>query len=169
MTQRFIPADVSNNINRPDTHEKLEKILAIIISVAFIFKLLSIPGMSLFVVIPLLVLIGLYFYFGFALFNQIEFKDILKKYSYQRISNMRILGAICVGLVLSLICVGILFKIQHWYSSAPHLYIGLSMAFILLVISLFKFNKSKDDYYKNILIRLIPCSLIGAIFMIFYK
>jgi hypothetical protein len=141
---------------------KLEKILLIIASVALILKLLSIPGMSLFLVISLLGLAMLYFYFGFALFNQIEFKNIFKKASYQKIKNTRILGAIGVGSALSIICIGSLFKILHWLGSALYIYVGLSLAFVLMIISLIKFNKSKDDYYKTILIRLIPFSLFGV-------
>lgn len=141
---------------------KLEKILLIIAAVALILKLLSIPGMSLFLVISLLGLAMLYFYFGFALFNQIEFNNIFKKASYQKIKNIRILGAIGVGSALSIICIGSLFKIQHWLGSALYIYVGLSLAFVLMIISLIKFNKSKDEYYKTILIRLIPFSLFGV-------
>jgi hypothetical protein len=148
--------------------KKLEKILVITASIALILKSLSILGMSLFLVIALMGLSTLYLYFGFAIFNQIEFKRVFKKDSYQNIATFRIIGAIGVGCSLSIICIGILFKIQHWFGSALYLYVGLSFAFVLLIIALIRFNKSKDDFYKSILIRLISYSLVGVAVLIIH-
>jgi len=68
---------------------KLEKTLVIVTLVALILKYLTVPGMSLFVVIGLLGLAVLYFYFGFALFNSIGLKRIFKKNHTTKFQNIR--------------------------------------------------------------------------------
>jgi hypothetical protein len=141
---------------------KLEKTLVIVTLVALILKYLAVPGMSLFVVIGLLGLAVLYFYFGFALFNSIGFKGIFKKDSYIEISKYKIFAAIIVGVALSMICIGLLFKVQHWFGFTMYLYAGLALSFVMLIIAVFKYN----SFNKLLLIRLIPFSLLGALAMI---
>jgi hypothetical protein len=141
---------------------KLEKTLVIVTLVALILKYLAVPGMSLFVVIGLLGLALLYFYFGFALFNGIGFKGIFKKESYIEISKYKIFAAVLVGVSLSMICIGLLFKVQHWFGFSTYLYAGLSLSLVMLVIAVLKYN----SFNKLLLIRLIPFSLFGALALI---
>jgi hypothetical protein len=141
---------------------KLEKTLVIVTLFALILKYLAVPGMSLFAVIGFLGLAVLYFYFGFALFNGIGFKGIFKKESYIEISKFKIFAAILVGVALSMICIGLLFKVQHWFGFAMYLYAGLTLSFVMLIIAVLKYN----SFYKLLLIRLIPFSLLGALAMI---
>jgi len=141
---------------------KLEKTLVIVTLVALILKYLTVPGMSLFVVVGLLGLALLYFYFGFALFNGIGLKGIFKKESYIEISKYKIFAAIIVGASLSMICIGLLFKIQHWFGFSMYLYAGLALSFVMLNIAVLKYN----SFNKFLLFRLIPFSLLGALAMI---
>ncbi len=139
---------------------KLEKIVGVIVLIALILKLTMIPGGGILIVLSLSILSIIYFPFGFALFNQIEIKRILKRDSYKGLSALRIVGAIGVGMALSLICIGILFKLQHWPGSTSNLLTGLFTSLIVLIIALIRYFKTKSDFYIRIIKRLL---IIGGL------
>ncbi|NOX46290.1 MAG: hypothetical protein GXO89_04855 [Chlorobi bacterium] len=93
-------------------------------------------------------------------FSKVELRDIFKKDSYKGVSGLRVFGAIGVGMGLSAICLGILFKLEHWPGSNFNLMIGLVTTLIVSIIALIKFFKSKDNYYKQILKR---TAIIGGL------
>ena len=144
---------------------KLEKILGIIFLVGLIFKLTFITGASLLLTVSLLALACLYYPLGFAFFNQIGFRKILKKDSYKGLSKLRIIGAIVAGMSLSPICVGILYKIQNWTGANINLEIGLISTLIVLAIALFKYFKSKGEFYIRIFKRIAIIGSFGLIFL----
>jgi apolipoprotein N-acyltransferase len=125
------------------------------------------PGGGIFITLSLTILYCFYFLFGFALFNDIKFGNILKKDSYQGISALRMTGSIGTGWGLSAICMGILYKIQHWSGGGVMLSTGLVTMFVIAIISLIKFLRSKDDFYKTILIRIAIIGGLGLIFSFF--
>jgi len=143
---------------------KLEKILGLIFLIAIILKLTLLPGGGILATISLMILANLYFLFGFALFNQIELKNILKGDSYTGISNLRIFGAFVTGTALSILCVGVLFKLQHWPGSKPNIIVGLISSVIILIVSIIKYYKSKEVIYSKIILRL---TIIGGISLFF--
>ena len=144
---------------------KLEKILVLIFLVALIMKITMIPVGGILTVISLSLLAIIYYPFGFALFNSIGFRKILKKDSYKSISALRIIGAIGAGTALSIICVGVLFKIQHWPGSEMNLIAGLITSLIILCITIYKYYKAKGEYYIRIIKRIIIASIFG-LFMV---
>ena len=103
------------------TAEKLLPLLAIL---ALIMKIFHLPGASVLLIVSLNALAVLY-YMGFLLFNEIEFKSIFKKESYEHISKKRLFGSIIVGILLSIILVGILFKLQFYPGAKVMLQDGL--------------------------------------------
>ena len=102
----------------------------------------------------------IYMYFGFALFNNIQFRKIFKKETYKEISTKRIIGAVGAGLALSVSAIGILFKFQSWPGASANLIMGIVTLSIVAIISLTKMKKSADNYYSNILKRIV---IFGAI------
>lgn len=134
---------------------KLEKILGFIALAALILKLIPLPGSATFLILSLSLLSIIYYLFGFAFFNQIQFKKIFNKDSYKELSNLRIIGAIAVGIVLAIICIGLLFKLQRWPGARINLFMGLILSLIVLIIALIKYSKSKEDFYSRIIKRLI--------------
>jgi hypothetical protein len=143
-----------------------EKILCITFLFGLILKLALIPGSGILITLSLLILSILYFYLGFAFFNNIPFKGIFKKDSYREIKPLRILGAIAAGIVLSTISIGLLFKIQNWPLASSSLIVGLITSFIILAITTFKSYKTKDIYYSRILKRLIPAIILTGFFLL---
>src|SRR5258706_11537060 len=95
----------------------IERASLIISLVGFLLKLLLIRTGNPTLIISASLLSFIYFYFGFALLNNIGFRAMFKKASYANISIGRILGAIGVGLFLSIVLIGILFKLQIWNGS----------------------------------------------------
>jgi len=148
--------------------KKIELILIIIVLVSLLLKILSVPGMSLFFTVSLLILYLLYFFIGFVLFNDLKLSNILKKDSYTGLSILRIMGSVGVGIALAIACVGILYKVQHWNDANLYLYLGLALICILLIITIIKFNLSKADFYKGLIIRL-SVFLLMSIFVLVFK
>lgn len=145
--------------------KRLEKILAILILIAFVLKLILVPFSGVLLTIFLLIIALIYYPFGFAFFNNIRLRNIFKKESYKGISVLHIIGAIVVGMALSVICVGILFKIQGYPMANLLLTDGLISSVIILIIGLIKYHKSKSSYYSFMLNRIAIIGGIGLLFL----
>lgn len=144
----------------------IERATIIIAFLGFLLKLLLVrSGMSIFIIGSSL-LSCIYFYFGFALLNGIGFRTMFKKTSYTNINAGRIIGAIGVGIFLSIISIGVLFKLQIWNGSREMLTIGATGLFMTLmaagVVLLFK-HKGMDSFYKGIFVRGIAALTIAVI------
>ena len=126
---------------------KLEKILGILILLSLVMKYSLIAGGDIILILAISLLSILYYAFGFAFFNHIHLRQVFKKTSYKRSSTSRIIGGVGVGIGLSVVCLGCLFKIEHWPGADINLYIGLTTLFVVIIISLLKFFKNKDSYY----------------------
>ena len=143
----------------------LEKILAILILIVFVLHLILVPFSGALLTIFLLIIALIYYPFGFAFFNNIRLRNIFKKKSYKGISVLHIIGAIVVGMALSVICVGILFKIQGYPMANFLLTDGLISSVIILIIGLIKYLKSKSSYYSFMLNRIAIIGGIGLLFL----
>jgi hypothetical protein len=136
---------------------KLFERATLIISVlAFILKLLLVHSVNPVFIISVSLLSFIYLYFGFALLNGIGFSVMFRKASYINISSGRILGAIGTGFFLSIIIIGILFKLMIWNGSHEMLTIGTTGLFLTLlaagVVFLIK-RKNVDLFYQGIFAR----------------
>jgi len=138
-----------------------EKLLAGILVLSIVLKLFSIPGNSILLVLSSSVLMMLYFYVGFAIFNDISFKGIFKKKSYNGISALRIVGAIFSGIGLSIVLAGILFRLQHWPGGNFQLLTGIVFSAIILIILIVKYIKGKELFYKRLLTRFVFVGVFG--------
>lgn len=141
-----------------------ERILGGLIIILMIGRLLySYPFSAMLITFSCLFLSMLYLFFGFALLNNIRFRNILKKDSYKGISVLRILLTIMTGFVLSFLVVYMLFKFQRW----PYGNIGLQICLIWLAIIIaavaIKYFISKDKFYSNFLIRLFTIGVYGTL------
>lgn len=144
---------------------KLEKILGLSFLIALILKWTLLPGGGILATFTLMILANLYFLFGFALFNQIELKSIVKSESYIGISALRLFGSFATGLALSTLCVGVLFKLQHWPGAKTNIILGLITSLIILIVALVKYYVSKEEIYTRIMKRLIILGGVGIFFL----
>jgi cytochrome c oxidase subunit IV len=89
---------------------------------------------------------------------------MFKKSIYKDIKGIRVAGAIITGMVLSTAVVGVLFKIMMWAGASAMLFVNVIPVLVLVIISAIKYSKSKDAFYKRILIRTL---LFGGLCFIF--
>lgn len=141
--------------------KKAEISLILIILVLLTLALLNVPGMGLLMALFCPLLSILYFWFGFALFNDIPLKHIFKRKSYTDIPARNIILSVLMGIFISLIPIGILFKIQFWPGTSVFLKVGAYSAFMLcMVIQGFLFRE-KSQTLINVLKRGLAYGLVG--------
>ena len=125
---------------------KTEKVLTSIFILALLAYFFNIPGHSLLLIVSLGILSFLYFPLAFYFYSDKTFK--------QRNVVLSVLG----GMVLSIIPMGILFKLLTWPGYHVQLGTALVLTPILLVNVLFLSRKANEDtktYYKNYMTRII--------------
>ena len=143
-----------------------EFVLAISFIIAIILSIHLFPGAGLLAMLFGSLLSMLYFYFGFAFFNNIALSSIFKKSSYTAISTARIVGGIAVGIVTSTLTIGILFKLMSWPGADFILFSGLATMIIIFAIAVFKNIRNKSSYFHNIFLRLGFWGIIATLFII---
>lgn len=145
--------------------KKTELILVAIFILGLVFMAFCFPGDSLLMIIGAGLLACLYTFFGFALLNDIRFRNIFKKESYKGISTMRMIGAIGAGLSLAVALEGILFKLMFWPGAGLMIIDGIAFLVIILAIAAIRYFKSKAAFYPNVFKRSI---IIGAVAVFLY-
>ncbi len=145
--------------------QKTEKILWITFALGMFFKILHIPGNSVFIVFPLLILCFLYFSFSFLIFNEIRFKSIFQSESY-KVPPITMIHSFLSGLGLSILMAGILYKLMQYNNRNLLLFCGLIIsgtAFLWLL-----FSKKKVNYRNlNVVITRYVVSIGLAILLLF--
>lgn len=144
---------------------KLEKVLGLSIIISLFLKFQLIPYSGILLTLSLMTLALIYYPLGFAFFNEVRLRSVFKKESYKGITALRIIGAIGIGIGLSILCIGILFKLQHWGYSDINLMFGLIVTFIALIIVLIRLLKVKDNFYTKILKRIMIMGGLGLILL----
>ena len=142
---------------------KLQIGLVCFIVFAFIWKFLDYPFGNIALILSLLFLSCLYFYLGFALFNKIGFKDIFKKKSYADISSLRIIGTVLSGFSLSILLLGMLFKIMNWPFASQNLLIGILGLVIALFVAGIVYLRKRSPFYIDLFKTIIPYLSVGIL------
>jgi hypothetical protein len=132
---------------------KPEKFLGIITVVSVVLKFRLVPYGGLLLVLSLATLAFYYYQFGKAIFNDIALKNSLKKDSYKEIQNSMVVLSKVAGIGLSLICIGAMFRLNHWAYSSMILIVGLGTTLLVSIVALIGWMKSKNETYIRILKR----------------
>ncbi len=143
--------------------KKEEIIFGIIGVVATFLYLFAIPGMAFVAMASLASLLAIYFYFAFALFNEIRLRKIFWAKNYKQTTRKRLLGGIAAGWAISLLLLGVYFKFLSWPNPEFNLILGMIAVSIVLVISVFKNSKSKSEYFSKIIKRCLFFLIIGTV------
>lgn len=123
---------------------RTEIALTFLFVLGLIGKLLHLDGANILLLSSLLTISLLYFPAAFYFFCD------------KVIKRQNLLFSLIAGSFLSLIPVGILFKIMHWPGDKPMLFIGMVSAPVLLAITYFLQSKKPEyllTYYQNMLWR----------------
>lgn len=145
----------------------LEKVLAALILLSIIMKLSHLQGASVLFVVSVGSLSNVYYFLSIGLFNDISFKKMFKKKSYEGISTLRIIGSVAAGFAFSIAIIGILFKIQHYPGANMMLILGFASSLIVIVISVIKYVSKGSKFYIGIIKRAIILCAFG-IFLYLY-
>ncbi len=134
--------------------KKLEKILALAVLVAAVYRYFYGVGSDVILMFVMNVSAIFYFFFSFALFNNIKSNEILKLAAYKNISRKKILLSVFVGIAISLSITGLYFRIQDFPGAILILYFSLLITVILSVLTLYKNYKTEGNFYYSLFIRL---------------
>lgn len=135
--------------------DRIEKYLGIIIVISILLKFNLTPFSGILLMLSLTALAIFYFYFGKAIFNGVELKKSFKKESYKEIPNLIVVISNITGFGLSLVCIGIMFKLNYWTYSYMQIIVGLGIISLISLVAIVGWMKSKNDTYKRILKRTI--------------
>jgi len=141
--------------------KRIEYILIGIFLSGFIMNLFFLTGGGILLVLSASILAVLYYPGGLFLFNNLSFKGVFKKETYSGLSVLRVIGSVVAGIALSMICIGILFRLQSWPASGINLLAGLSVLLIVGIIAAYKFMAKEATVYKGILTRAIVYGILG--------
>ncbi|MEP2770643.1 MAG: hypothetical protein ABJH05_00755 [Fulvivirga sp.] len=144
--------------------KRLEKVLVVLILLGAIGSLLRIDYSNYIFLVGCTVISMLYFFFSFALFNDVKIRNITKPGSFKSIG--RVIGSIGLGIALSIVIIGIQFKFFVLVGSDNMLNIGstfLTIIGIVATIILIARNRQQPDFYLRVFKRLVPALLIGVI------
>ena len=143
--------------------KKFEYYFGILTVISIILNLLNVPLSAILSIYVILCLSTMYFYLGFALFNGIYLRGIFKKELYKGVSLQRTLVAIVTGIALSFMLIGTLFQMHSWPYAYFTFSFGASLAGVILIVGLFKYSKTKSNYYLEIFKRILFYALLGFI------
>ena len=144
----------------------LERGSILLAVIGLMMKIWRLNGGNELLMIGLTLLAMIYFYLGFALLNNVPLKAIFKKSSYSDTGSLRITGAIGVGILLSIIAIGLLFKLMILTGAIEMLTIGvvglavtLFAAWIIFIIK----KKQLDAFYIGTFVRGGIAVILGII------
>ncbi|MGY8910642.1 MAG: hypothetical protein ACKVIG_12375 [Flavobacteriales bacterium] len=139
---------------------KIEKILGFGVIFLMILRLITdYPYSDILITLSTFILSLIYLFFSFKLLTN------KKKELTQKTSSLRQTGIILTGIILSLIAIGILFKFQRWPNGSYILMNGLLGLIPILIIAIFKFLKTKVEFYKNLLNRILIIGFFGTLLL----
>lgn len=134
---------------------RTEKALSIIAIIGVLFKLMHWPGGGVILVLSLSTLSIIYFPGSFYFFSDKTIKQ----------SNRAL--SIVSGIFLSLIPIGVLFKIQYYSGSSTILIVGLMTVPVFLALSIYLKSKASEElktYYNNMILRTTIWSILALFF-----
>ena len=146
--------------------KKLEMILIAGAVVGLLMTLFDIPLNTLIVSLFFLVLALLYIYLGFALFNNVGFRNIFKAESFKGLGPWRIALAIGTGVALSTLTVGFMFSILGYPMADTILIYGIVLAVIMIILALIIYGRDNNTFYRNIILRCVIFLIIAVVFLL---
>jgi len=147
--------------------KQLEKILILTTLLGIILKLLDIQYSSLVLFISIVIISSIYFFLGFALFNNIRLRNIFKPDSFNSIKPIRVILTVGIGWGYSILSMGILFGILYYPMKEVFLVTGLILTTIFLLIFLIAESTGKFRNISGIIIRGFVIIIMAAVLLAF--
>ncbi len=145
--------------------KKSELLFGLLALLALALRFFALNGGAQLMIIALSALALLYFYLGFALLNHIPLRKVFRKESYRSVSRMRIIGATAAGIALSMVVIGILYKLLRWPGAYEMLLIGLmGLAFVFVVAGI-RYLETRAAFYPSFFLRVAVFGGIGLLLL----
>ncbi len=145
---------------------KAEKILWALVVIAAVMWFFNVPGKGVLFTLILTSLSLLYYVLGFVVFNGIGFRQMIGKDGLKGLGWKRIVWGVLMGFCASLVCLGILFKIQFWPGSATMLMSGIILFVICGIAGLVALGKNARAWLKTSLLRAGLMTAIAALMFV---
>ena len=139
----------------------LEKTVIVLVLIGLILKFFFISGAGIVLSLSCGTLALLYFMSGFTLFNNIPIKDAFKPIQNEGLSPKQMFVSKLLAWGLSLLVLGILFKIMHWNNAGMMLLLGLGTSLLCMVFYFIFYIQTKEKRYISILSRAVIICIIG--------
>ena len=136
---------------------KTEKIFTVIFLGGLVFRAFHWPGGGIISTISLMSIAIIYFPAGFYFFCD------------KNINRQNLALSIVSGFFLSIIPIGILFKMMHWPGAQIYLLTGMVSAPIFLIVTYILKNKATEDltiYFNNMLLRTSVLTILSIVFFL---
>lgn len=137
--------------------KKFEKVLLLLCGVSLLMKVLNIPAGPQLFLISMSVLAISYLFAGVFLFSVTD----------NGTKQNSVLFSIASGLTLSILVLGILFKVFSWSFCMSLLYLGILSVIPMLVLGCILKDKSPSkSYYSTMIVRLIILLSMGLLVLL---
>ena len=146
--------------------KNFERIFVGIAVVSLVMKFFLVTGGNILFALSLASLISLYFFFGFAYFNNLMLNQIFKKESYSNISSVKLFTVIFSGIAMAVSLTGMMFYLLHWAGQTLILYLGILISIPLFPILLLNFKDDFQGSFRKIFIRLATTFFVAILFVI---
>ncbi len=146
--------------------KRTEIILVVCSIVGIALSLSLLPGGNMLSIVAMGLLSCFYFYFGFPLLNGIRGRELFKRSAYKGINALKIVGGIGVGMLLSIIVIGFLFKLMMWPGGSFMIFISSIPIIIIGVIAGVRIGSSESAFSKRLLIRAVIFGGLGIIYFL---
>lgn len=131
----------------------MKKIELSLLTISLVGIILVAAGLKAawYVAIPFLIILGVFYYFfGFALLNNIPPEGIFRSGSYKGISPLRIFGSVLAGMAISLVPLTVLFKLGEYpMGGTLSLLAGISTILVLIIMAILYFMQKKKIHLEN--------------------
>ncbi len=146
--------------------KRVEQILALLSIIGISLKLFNISQGFILSIIFILLIAIFHYFVGFALLNDVNFKNLFNKKYYQEkgIDTKKILTAVFLGWSLSIIEVAILFFLADWPGKEVMMWTGIISTLIFGLAFTF-INKKNKLLAKANLYRMLIVFITGFIVM----
>ncbi|MCF8331792.1 MAG: hypothetical protein K9H84_05015 [Bacteroidales bacterium] len=128
--------------------KKTEFFLMLFVLLGLIAEKIDFPAAVLLILFSFMLLSVFYFLFGFALFNGIEYKDILVSDTYKKTRTWKIIMGVVMGWLNSIMVGGILFTVQGYPGAELLLFVSIFPLALLDMAAFFVLHPEAEDKYR---------------------
>jgi hypothetical protein len=143
--------------------KKIEIGLGIVTLFIILIKIAFNPPVGALMILGISMLSTIYYSFGFALLNNIGFRQIILKKSYEHTNAWTIILGIVAGITFSMLLTGILFKLSFWQGGNWMLIVGLTLTGLLLIVTSIFLSRTNPVFFRQFYLRAIIIGVFGMI------